>query len=175
MSVFCDKDADLTPEFTTECYVQRKFIAEGKIPQGEEKANTILCRTASASSRAPVAQRRLAVQSLPNRECIRIPQARRRRCYLCALDHRQSSGLLAKPAFTGLCSMYFRIRSNCAMFRIQWSNDSSCQNALPVRPNVLFASLAETPLIPPVIRRNGTRGVSSTCTWLGTTTYACRK
>src|SRR5229473_1017632 len=77
MSVFCDKDADLTPEFTTECYIRRKFIAEGKIPQGEEKANTILCRTASASSRAPVAQRRLAVQSLPNRECIRIPQARR--------------------------------------------------------------------------------------------------
>ncbi len=35
MSVFCDKDADLTPEFTTECYVRRKFIAEGKIPQGE--------------------------------------------------------------------------------------------------------------------------------------------
>jgi hypothetical protein len=35
MSVFCDKDADLPPEFTTMCYVQRKFIAEGKIPQGE--------------------------------------------------------------------------------------------------------------------------------------------
>ncbi len=41
MSVFCDKDADLTPEFTTECYIRRKFIAEGKISQGEEKANII--------------------------------------------------------------------------------------------------------------------------------------
>jgi hypothetical protein len=42
MSVICDKDADPLPEFTTECCVQRNFIAEGKIPQGEEKANTIL-------------------------------------------------------------------------------------------------------------------------------------
>jgi hypothetical protein len=41
MSVVCDKDADLPPEFTTMCYVQRKFVAKGKISYGEEKANTI--------------------------------------------------------------------------------------------------------------------------------------
>ena len=35
MSVVCDKDAGLPPEFTTECCIQRKFIAEGKITQGE--------------------------------------------------------------------------------------------------------------------------------------------
>jgi hypothetical protein len=35
MSVVCDKDAGLPPEFTTKCYIQPKFIAEGKISQGE--------------------------------------------------------------------------------------------------------------------------------------------
>jgi hypothetical protein len=35
MSVVCDKDAGLPPEFTTKVCIQRRFIAEGKIPQGE--------------------------------------------------------------------------------------------------------------------------------------------
>jgi hypothetical protein len=32
MSVVCDNDAGLLPEFTTKAYTQRKFIAKGKIP-----------------------------------------------------------------------------------------------------------------------------------------------
>lgn len=32
-------------------------------------------------------------------------------CYLCALDHSQSSGFATSPAFTGLLSIYLRMRS----------------------------------------------------------------
>jgi hypothetical protein len=35
-------------------------------------------------------------------------------CYRCALDHGQSSGFAARPAFTGLISIYLRIRSSSA-------------------------------------------------------------
>jgi hypothetical protein len=35
-------DADLLSESTTKRLARRKFIAMGKIPYGEEKANTIL-------------------------------------------------------------------------------------------------------------------------------------
>jgi len=40
-------------------------------------------------------------------------------CYSCALDHGQSSAVATNPAFTGFCSIYPRILSNCAPFRTQ--------------------------------------------------------
>src|SRR5467141_3773155 len=52
-----------------------------------------------------------------------------------ALDHGQSSGFLTRPAATGFCSIYLVTRLYSAPFRIQWSNDSSCQKCLPVRPS----------------------------------------
>jgi hypothetical protein len=40
-------------------------------------------------------------------------------CYLCALDHGQSSGLATSPALTGFHSMYRSTRSMPAGLRIQ--------------------------------------------------------
>jgi hypothetical protein len=52
--------------------------------------------------------------------------------------------------------MYTRAGSNCAEFRIQWSNDSSCQNSLPCRHKILFASRPVEPFAPSLGGRSGT-------------------
>src|ERR1017187_478291 len=51
-----------------------------------------------------------------------------------ALDHRHCSSVSTMPAFTGLFSTYSIRSLSSSADRIQWSNDSSCQKGVPVRP-----------------------------------------
>src|ERR1039458_3080080 len=63
-----------------------------------------------------------------------------------ALDHRHRSLVSTRPAFTGLFSTYSIRSLSSSADRIQWSNDSSCQRAVPVRPRIWLATRPVLPL-----------------------------
>src|SRR5437870_2998342 len=86
-------------------------------------------------------------QTLPAAECnSAIQQITNLRYFLCgsreALLHCQPSGVAQSRAFTGLLTTYSQQRACSTSLRIQWSNDSGCQKASPVRLRILLASRA---------------------------------
>ena len=82
-----------------------------------------------------------------------------------ALDHRHCSLASTRPAFSGLFSTYsIRYWSSTADL-IQWSNDSSCQNGVPVRPRIWLATRAVDLAAPLLWHRVGARVAVSGLAW----------
>src|ERR1017187_8470307 len=63
-----------------------------------------------------------------------------------ALDHGHCSLVSTMSAFTGLFSTYSIRSLSSSADRIQWSHDSSCQSAVPVRPRIWLATRPVLPL-----------------------------